>query len=164
MKYKEKYRLIIALIFTLIFFSINFNIKSVGSENDKDQIDLIKRLCINDQCMSLIGFNLRKLVFVFKKAKLAIANDGGVREIASISGTNLIALAGPVDLELDAPFKYASIIHHKLPCYPCKWSEPCKKSYGVWCMDLITVQEVIGAIEEIMNNKIKNKFLKDILP
>jgi len=80
--------------------------------------DLIGRFCINNNCVPLIGFNLRKLVLILKKAKLAIANDGGVRTIASASGTNLIALAGPVNLKVHLPFNRFTVLHHKLSCYP----------------------------------------------
>lgn len=124
-----------------------YKILIAGSPGDKE---IIERLCINKNCIPLIGFNLRKLVLIFKKAKLAIAPDGGVREIASVSGTNLIALAGPVDLGIHMPFRYFKILHHKLPCYPCRWPMPCKKPFGKWCMDLISMEEVMQAIDEVM--------------
>jgi ADP-heptose:LPS heptosyltransferase len=132
--------------------------KIVISSGKEDE-NLINDLCsVNKNCFPLINFNLRKLVLLLKKAKLAIASDGGVREIITSSGTDLIALCGPVDLDIDIPPKCFRLLHHEVPCYPCDWKKPCKKPCGVWCMELITVEEIMKAIDESMNKNLKRKF------
>lgn len=125
---------------------------SSGSNDAK----LISSLCkISKSCMPLINFNLRRLSVLFKKADAVIANDGGAREIAWVSGANVVSLSGPVDLEIHSPLKNSVVVHHKLPCYPCDWSKPCKRPLGVWCMDLITPEEVL----RVVNNFIDKKYI-----
>jgi ADP-heptose:LPS heptosyltransferase len=127
---------------------------SSGKEDER----LINDLCkTNKNCFPLINFNLRNIVLLLKKAKLAIASDGGVREIITSSGTDLIALCGPVDLDIDVPPKYFRLLHHEVPCYPCDWKKPCQRPCGIWCMELITVEEIMKAIDESMNKSLKRK-------
>jgi len=139
-------------------FIINFNQKYPNykilisvAPNEKELADF---LCKSNEkfCFPLVGFNLRRLKLIFDKARFVVANDGGVREIASVSKTNVIALCGPADLKMHIPFRYFKILHHRLPCYPCDWSKPCTKPYGKWCMDLITVNELLTAIRPLMKD------------
>jgi heptosyltransferase-2 len=122
-----------------------------GANSDKQLID---RLCKNrDFCIPLINFNLRKMALVFKYSKAVVANDGCGTDISWVAGGKLVSLVGPVDRELHIPQKNTIILHHKLPCYPCDWSAECKKPYGKWCMDLITVDEVMSAINKWISKK-----------
>ncbi len=120
---------------------------------------LINRLCSNKKfCVPLLDFNLRMLSLIFKKSKVVVANDGGAASIAWVSGGNLVILEGPVDLSIHMPFGNFEVLQHKLPCYPCNWSKPCRKPYGRECMDLITVNEVLKKIEKFMKTK-KNSLI-----
>ncbi len=119
-----------------------------GANNDKD---LIQRLCVGKNfCVPLINFNLRLMSILFRRAGAIVANDGAGTAVSWISGGKLVSLAGPVDLELSRALKNSKIIHHKLDCYPCFWTQPCKKPCGIWCMELITVEEVMKAIDDFM--------------
>jgi len=119
-----------------------------GANNDKE---LIKRLCNGrNYCVELINFNLRKMALVFKNSDVVVANDGCGSDISWVSGGKLVTLVGPVDIELHNPPKNTIVLHHKLPCYPCAWAKPCKRPYGKWCMDLITVDEVMEGINKFM--------------
>jgi len=116
--------------------------------------DLIKNLCGEKKfCMPLIDFNLRFMSILFRKAEVIVANDGLGSALSWVSGGKLVSLQGPVDLELYRPLKKSKIIHHKLDCYPCFWAKPCKRPCGVWCMELITVEEVMKAIKEFIEEK-----------
>jgi ADP-heptose:LPS heptosyltransferase len=142
-------------------FSDKYPSYKIVISSGKEDKEMIEDLCkVHSNCFPLINFNLRKMVILLKKAKLAIACDGGVREIATSSGTDLISLAGPVDLEIDVPPKYFRLLHHEVPCYPCDWKKPCTKPCGVWCMELITVEEIMGAIEASMKKNLKRKSAK----
>ena len=127
--------------------------KIVVSGGGSDE-EVIRRLCKGREfCMELINFNLRRISILFKKAEAIIANDGGAGEIAWVSGGNFVLLGGGVDLELYHPLNNNKIIHHKLPCYPCDWGKECKKPTGKWCMDLITVDEVMKAVKDFIRKK-----------
>lgn len=129
----------------------NHKIILSGAGSDKNLID---RLCKNrDFCMPLINFNLRKMAIVFKNAGVIVANDGCATDIGWVSDGKLVTLVGPIDLKLYKPLKRAKIIHHRVDCYPCFWANPCLKPKKEWCMNLITVDEVMNAINEFMKEK-----------
>ena len=129
----------------------NHKIILSGADSDRN---LIMNLCENRNfCIPLINFNLRLMSLLFRKARAIVANDGVGTALSWVSGGKLVSLQGPVDLELYKPLKKTKIIHHKVDCYPCFWTSECKKPCGVWCMDLITVDEVIKAINEFMRKK-----------
>lgn len=129
----------------------NYKIVLNGANSDKE---LINQLSKNrDYCVPLINYNLRRMGLIFKNARAVVANDGCGTDISWVAGANLITLVGGVEIETHKPLGKTKIIHHKLPCYPCPWSKPCKKPYGKWCMDLITVDEVMKALEDFINEK-----------
>lgn len=114
-------------------------------------IDLIKRLCKNRNfCVPLPNFNLRLMSIVHKKAVAVVANDGCATDISWVAGGKLVCLVGPVDLELFRFLGKTKILHHKTECYPCFWANKCPKPKEEWCMNLISVDEVMKAIDEFM--------------
>ena len=120
----------------------------IGGKKDKI---IISKLMISDRCLSLIGFNLRALSLIFRKSRCVIALDGGPMHIAWVSGAKTIALLGPLDMNLLRPLKNSLILYHKLPCNPCsKKLKDCPMKDGERCMDLISVSEVISAIDRIL--------------
>lgn len=86
------------------------NVKIIlsGGKNDKEVINSLHLK--NPDCLKVINFNLRRLSLLFKKSELVIANDGGPMHLAWISGTKVIALEGPVNLDLNGPLKNSVII------------------------------------------------------
>ena len=120
-----------------------------GANSDKE---LIGRLCENREkiCVPLINMNLRQMSIIYKKAKVVVANNGAGTDITGVVNGNLIHLAGPVTLIIDKPLGNTKILHHQLPCYPCKWDQECAKPHGQWCMDLISVDEVMDAVDEFV--------------
>ncbi len=119
-----------------------------GANSDKELISHLSRG--KNYCVPLINFNLRKMALVFKNSNVVVANDGCGSDISWVAGGKLVTLVGPVDTELQNPPKNTIVLHHKLPCYPCNYDKPCKKPYGKWCMDLITVDEVLETVEKWM--------------
>lgn len=130
-----------------------YKILLIGGDSDTFKIDYLRKR--NKNCIPLINFNLRLISILFKKSDVIVGCDGGAREIAWVVKGNLVDLEGPVDLKLHPLFggKNLKKIKHKVPCYPCNWSVPCKKPLGVWCMDLISVNEVMKAIDEFILSK-----------
>ena len=136
-----------------------------GAGNDEG---MIKRLSNNRKsfCVPVVNFNLRGMSVIFGKADCVIANDGVATDISWVSGGNLIELSGPVDRKVFGPLRNTKIIYHDIHCNgktiscPCDWSKPCIKPGGVWCMNLIELNEVMSAINDFINNKKRLKTLK----
>jgi len=129
----------------------------VGGKKEEEIINCITKESKNG--VPVIDLNLRAVSLIFKKADAIVACDGGLKAVAWIVHGNLIYLAGPVDQELHpASFdKNTKVVMHKLPCYPCNWSKPCEMPHGKWCMDLISVEEVMKEIEKFIKKSGKDK-------
>ena len=128
----------------------NHKIILSGATSDKQLINRLSKG--RDYCIPLINFNLRKMALVYKNSDAVVANDGCGSDISWVAGGKLVTLVGPVDIELQNPPKNTIVIHHELPCYPCNYNKPCKKPFGKWCMDLISVDEVFEAVEKQMKS------------
>ncbi len=122
-----------------------------GAKSDEELIEKLSKG--RDYCVPLINFNLRLMAIVHKKAGAIVANDGCAIDIGWVSGGKLIALVGPVDLELFKFLGKTKIIHHKVDCYPCFWDRDCPKPKDKWCMNLITVDEVMKAVRDFIGKK-----------
>jgi heptosyltransferase II len=132
-------------------FNIKYPLYKIIVASGPSDSALIKELCGNNPSfIPLIGFNLRKICIILKKALAVVANDGGIRELAWMSGGKVVSLSGPLDLDIHAPLGNSKVIHHKLPCYPCDNPEKCPKPHGQWCMELITPEEVLASVEDFI--------------
>ncbi len=100
-------------------------------------------------CVPLINFNLRSLSIIFRNADLVVANDGVATDITWVSGGRLVELSGPVDRDIWGPFKNTKIIYHELK--DKKDNNP--YNYGKELMALITVDEVMDAINNFMKKR-----------
>ncbi|HAZ09728.1 MAG TPA: lipopolysaccharide heptosyltransferase II [Candidatus Omnitrophica bacterium] len=93
--------------------------------------------------------DLKTLGAVFKKAICVISNDSGPMHLAAAVRANVVAIFGPTSPGLTGPYgggKY-KILHKdigcKIPCYDSK----CKDNR---CMKAVTVEDVLGALNEII--------------
>lgn len=127
-----------------------YKILLCGSRSDEE---LIEKLSLyNNNCIKVIGRDLKQLGMLFNHSACTLLQDGGPMHIAYTmmkdADKKLIVLWGPNPLEHVAPLR-GKIIHHKLNCYPCmRCEKDCKQPEWQRCMDLITIEEVKEAIEE----------------
>ncbi|MBU3906872.1 MAG: glycosyltransferase family 9 protein [Nanoarchaeota archaeon] len=123
-----------------------------GGEEDRGIIEKLAKE--NSNCMVNMGFNLRNLSLLSKKAKLFICHDGGPMHIAWCAKAKMIVLWGPTSMPNVKPLgKNVVIIHHKTDCYPCYLNKECIKPKGNRCMDLISLEEVEKAVDKILGEK-----------
>jgi len=124
-----------------------YKILLFGGKNDELKINYLKKN--NKKCIAVINHNLRLTSIFFKKARAIIACDGGAKEMVWVVKGNLVDLEGPVNLNIHKSLggENVKIIRHDFSCYPCNWSAPCQKPCGKFCMEEITVDEVMKAIE-----------------
>lgn len=87
-------------------------------------------------------------------ANAVLLQDGGPMHLAYTmmkeANRKLFILWGPNPLVHVRPLR-GNIIHHPLPCYPCRRQESeCPLPEGKRCMDLISVEEVKKEIEKVL--------------
>lgn len=106
--------------------------------------------------MDLTGItSLGQLGAVLRECDLFIGNDSGPTHLAAAVGTPVVALFGPSNPVLYAPFAKESIVIYKgEPCSPClvqgKVPAPCLHTR---CMTEITVAEVWQAVEALLKKQ-----------
>ena len=82
------------------------------------------------------------------RSQLFVGTDSGPMHIAAAVGARVVGLFGPGSPELFAPVgPRATYIHHKLHCNPCDQVH-CVYPENT-CMQRITVEEVLGKMEEV---------------
>lgn len=118
-----------------------------GSENEK----IIARKILNAMtypAIDLVGeLNLRETLALIHICNFFIGNDSGLGHVAAAFGIPVISLHGPGSRHVFDPYGPKSIvIRHEVPCSPCLQFK-CTRKEGT-CMDLISVQEVLGAFAQ----------------
>jgi ADP-heptose:LPS heptosyltransferase len=93
-------------------------------------------------------FTLGELIELLRRASLVIGADTGPLHLAALLKRPVVAIFGPKDPSIYAPYGTRSeIIHADLPCSPCTK----RKCDHVRCMDCISAADVAAAAERLLN-------------
>lgn len=93
--------------------------------------------------------SLRQLVGVLSQAALCVTNDSGPMHMANALKVPTVALFGPTDPAVTAPFQEPSVYLKKdVPCWPCAYRE-CPFDHR--CMLDIRSEEVFKACEKLLS-------------
>ncbi len=143
------------------FPSVHFVL--IGSPTEQAYVaSVLKDLTTHPNIINLAGqLNLDELCFVLEHAIALITNDSGPMHIAAAMGTPSIALFGPETPEHYGPLGDRHRVLYKcLPCSPCLSPFdgklfPCP--FRVQCLRLISVDEVVEAVEEIVSSQLASQ-------
>ena len=92
--------------------------------------------------------SLREYAWLVKQADLYFGGDTGPMHIASAMGTPIVAIFGPTDPAVNAPYRQPHrVLYKDLSCSPCK-ERRC--SPNLECMTAITVEEAYDAILDML--------------
>jgi ADP-heptose:LPS heptosyltransferase len=105
--------------------------------------------------------NVRDLARVVAVSDVFLGNDSGPIHVAAACGTPLVGIYGPTPPELVGPdplHPRAKVLGHRLACSPCLMNsrDPaarCERPYGTWCMEQVSVEEVLAAVEELLTSR-----------
>ncbi|MCM8791800.1 MAG: lipopolysaccharide heptosyltransferase II [Candidatus Omnitrophica bacterium] len=130
----------------------NFKVFLVG---DKDDI-LINNYIFEktkDNVYDLTGkTSLGQLASLLKRSALLISNDSAVMHLASYLDIPTVAIFGPTDEEKYRPWsKNYRVVKKEIFCRPCNKAQCRFKNLN--CMKLIKPQDVLRAVEEILNSE-----------
>jgi len=134
----------------------NIKIIFIGAKAESSSIESILKLVKNSNAVNLAGkLNIRQLAYLFENAKLLIANDSGPLHLAVTMGTRTISFFGPETPVLYGPRGEGHIVFFKnINCSPCINVHESKtvKCYRdkLKCMESISVQEVIDAVNRVL--------------
>jgi len=98
-------------------------------------------------------FTIGELVALFEQCNLLLTNDSGPMHIAASVGTPVVALFGPESPQFYGPAGNGRIVYKAIECSPCLNMYNAKMfacPYNARCMREISVSEVLGAVNEIL--------------
>lgn len=105
---------------------------------------------------------LGPLAALYRRASIVIGIDSGPVHLASMVGTPVVGLYGPLD-----PLKWGPwgpphrhrVIRVSLPCSPCDciFDPPCGVPIEPACCTGITVEAVLAAAEDLLNNRLSGQ-------
>ena len=122
-----------------------------GGPDDLESAQKIESL-MDEKPANIAGkTSIRELAAVIKGASFFVGNDSAPMHISHVLGTRTIALFGPTDWRVWRPMGEKHFVFAKdVDCSPCGHSKDCEK-VDDWCMRLITVEEVMEAVESIVD-------------
>jgi len=129
------------------------NIRVVLTGAKKDKVfarQLLKKT--KAKPADLVGkTNILQLAALIKKCHVFITPDSAPMHVAAAMGTPFVAFFGPTDpLRHLPPSRKSRILYQKLDCMPCYQSRCPLHTHA--CMMEITPQEVVGAVNQLMND------------
>ncbi len=127
----------------------------LGSESDKRILEQIIGLMLQKPLIPNLGNSLQRLAGIIKKSDIFLGNNSGPMHISAALGTPVVAIFGaihPLDVETKwAPYGEGHIVVRKqMECIGCHPGH-CR---DYKCMKMVTVEDVIAALE-IQINKIR---------
>jgi len=134
----------------------NIMVIFIGTKSEYNLIENILQLIENNNALNFAGkLNIRQIAYLFENAKLMIGNDSGPLHLASAMETRTISFFGPETPVLYGPRGEGHIVFFKnINCSPCINVHQGKtvKCYRdkPKCMESITVQEVIDAVNRVL--------------
>ena len=127
-----------------------------GSPEDIELDNQIERMMNPKPIIAAGRTTVGQLAALLRKMDLFITNDTGALHIADAVGvSHIIAIFGPSNPQQAAPRNSrCSVVTSKLPCSPCEIlregdrAMPCANPKGEECLDSISVEQVLDAVEQ----------------
>jgi lipopolysaccharide heptosyltransferase II len=137
--------------------SSDFGIKTVilGSPDEKDICDYISKKAPDS--VNLCGrLGLMADLAIMKHAQCAIANEGGPLHMAVAIGIKTVSVLGPIDEKVYGPYsigdRHIVVRDVSLHCSPCYNSFKLPECKDLKCLDNISVDEVVKAVEQTLSS------------
>lgn len=118
----------------------------IGDEKSKELVEKI----MQDLSGPVFNFagktTIRELMALLSLSRCVVSNDSGPMHMAAALGTPLVAIFGSTSPQRTGPFGLGLVIKKDISCSPC-YKRTCPRNAE--CMTLITVEDVLAAIEEV---------------
>jgi lipopolysaccharide heptosyltransferase II len=137
-----------------------YGLKTVllGSLDDRTVVDRVLALTSSAPVDFCCRTDLKELGACIERASLLITNDSAPLHIGVALSTQTISLFGPSDPRLLLPRDRKHIaIRSRTDCSPCYTNNLFPGCADCFCMDRISVEEVLAAVERQLHPKILEK-------
>lgn len=96
---------------------------------------------------------LPELVALARHARLMVSGDTGPLHIASALGVPTVSLFGPTNPARNGPWNPADIALARYERCDCHYERKCRHPEDKWCLQTITVDDVIAAVDARLREK-----------
>lgn len=95
--------------------------------------------------------SLKQCCSLLLKATVFLGNDSGIAHLAATLGIPTVVLFGPSDPLIWTPkgINRVTVLYHAQSCSPCHRAVSPRQECSVECLNSITVEEVVGAVDEL---------------
>ena len=115
---------------------------------EKEEAERLKAMA-GESAFLACPTNIPQLYALLEKVDMYVGGDTGVMHLASAAQTPVVAIFGPTDVKVNAPYGLNNIIvRDEAPCSPCK-KKDCQERT---CIENISVEDVFEAVKN-MNEK-----------
>ena len=136
----KQYEMIIEKIYDIIGAQVII----LWGPGEKKEAEHLRKMGGNRAILSC-PTNVPQLFSLLKRIDMYIGGDSGVMHLAAFAGCPMVAIFGPTDVNINAPYsKNCTIVRKDLPCSPCK-DKDCQSRK---CLTDITVEGVFEAVQE----------------
>ena len=137
--------------------ALSFSIAVIGGRED---VSLAERIVHTGKLpgINLAGkFSLVELLAAFKLSRGFVSTESGPVHLAAAAGACGVVLFGPGEQECFGPLTdRIGVLHHPCPLHPCYQRGECLRPEE-WCMNSISVDEVIMTLKEKLAMERENK-------
>ena len=92
--------------------------------------------------------SLRELIVLLKSCDALLTNDTGTMHLAVMLGVPVVAVFGSTEPRATGPVgRMHKVLQHSVPCGPC-FLRDCPRDFA--CMEKVTVQEVVEALQDTL--------------
>jgi heptosyltransferase-2 len=128
---------------------------------DDSETEICRNVAYTDDSVNACGkLSLMETAAALRRASVLITNDSAPLHIAEAVGTPVVALFGPTVRQFGYfPLLGRSVVLEKeLDCRPCSrnGAKPCHIESRK-CLDLITCDEVLGAVKQVLESSGESK-------
>lgn len=125
----------------------------LGGPGDEKYTDQIRQAAHDSILVAPSGFNLRKVLALFRQGKALLAHDSGPMHLAIAAGLPVIALFGSQPVHVWAPDNaHALYLQSPQPCQNCLYPQQCvpSDSYRTYCVQKLDVEYVWSKMDTFL--------------
>jgi heptosyltransferase-2 len=125
-----------------------------GAADESSIVDEVGRLSGTDYLNLAEENDLLLSIEVMRRSEVFIGNDSGAAHLAAASGTRVVSISGADNPHETRPLAQVSaIVNKRIDCSPCVKNVCPREDHVNECMDVISVDDVLSEVAEIMGHK-----------
>ncbi len=126
----------------------------IGDKSENELCDKVLKNMRQKAVNACGETSLGQLAALLVSCRVNVLNDGGPLHIAVAAGAKTVSIFGPVDENVYGPYPQNGphkVVTRDLPCRPCYRQFRMARCEHLSCLNGITVEEVLTAVEKVLS-------------